>query len=118
VGVEGRGDDGLRVASSFVAAEARFVGEVASGRESELAVSEQDMAALGEVRGRRRFHRDRAPAACEPPTTPEDRAAHGPAAVPTRKQRRPPAINSSATHPVRADRAVPAHAGEPEGEGA
>lgn len=50
--------------------EARFVGEPASEKETELVVRDLDMAGLREVRDRRQFHRDRAPGAYTPLTAP------------------------------------------------
>ena len=70
VGVEELGDNDFYGTSYFVDPEARFVGEVASDKETELVVRDLDTAKLREVRDRWQFYRDRAPGAYSPLTAP------------------------------------------------
>ncbi|MCM8554663.1 nitrilase-related carbon-nitrogen hydrolase [Streptomyces sp. STCH 565 A] len=70
VGVEEYGDNDFYGTSYFVDPEARFVGGVASDKESELVVRDLDMGKLREVRDRWQFYRDRAPGAYSPLTAP------------------------------------------------
>ncbi|MFH8761268.1 nitrilase-related carbon-nitrogen hydrolase [Streptomyces althioticus] len=70
VGVEEYGDNDFYGTSYFVDPEARFVGEVASDKETELVVRDLDLAKLREVRDRWQFYRDRNPSAYGPLTTP------------------------------------------------
>ncbi|MEU2898631.1 nitrilase-related carbon-nitrogen hydrolase [Streptomyces sp. NPDC001273] len=70
VGVEEYGDNDFYGTSYFVDPEARFVGEPASDKETELVVRDLDMARLREVRDRWQFYRDRAPGTYGPLTTP------------------------------------------------
>ncbi|WP_217166137.1 nitrilase-related carbon-nitrogen hydrolase [Streptomyces sp. AC512_CC834] len=70
VGVEELGDNDFYGTSYFVDPEARFVGEVASDKETELVVRDLDMDKLREVRDRWQFYRDRAPGAYSPLTAP------------------------------------------------
>ncbi|MET9276641.1 nitrilase-related carbon-nitrogen hydrolase [Streptomyces anthocyanicus] len=70
VGVEELGDNDFYGTSYFVDPEARFVGEVASDKETELVVRDLDTARLREVRDRWQFYRDRAPGAYSPLTAP------------------------------------------------
>ncbi|MCE0446510.1 acyltransferase [Streptomyces tricolor] len=68
VGVEDLGDNDFYGTTYFVDPEARFVGEVASDKETELVVRDLDLAALREVRDRWQFYRDRAPGTYGPLT--------------------------------------------------
>ncbi len=70
VGVEEYGDNDFYGTSYFVDPEARFVGEVAGDKETELVVRDLDLAKLREVRDRWQFYRDRNPSAYGPLTTP------------------------------------------------
>ncbi|MFF7800065.1 nitrilase-related carbon-nitrogen hydrolase [Streptomyces olivaceus] len=70
VGVEEYGDNDFYGTSYFVDPEARFVGGVASDKESELVVRDLDMGKLREVRDRWQFYRDRAPGTYSPLTAP------------------------------------------------
>ncbi|SCD40845.1 N-carbamoylputrescine amidase [Streptomyces sp. di188] len=70
VGVQECGDNDFYGTSYSVDPEARFVGEVASDKETELVVRDVDLTELREVRDRWRFYRDRAPGAYVPLITP------------------------------------------------